>query len=302
MLASALAAIGECVPMEAKGGGAMYVSKVSMGTPPQVFGVVPDTGSATLVAPSTLCKTLECAQHAKFNPNASSSFSADSWMQSTLTYGSGPIVVSAAKDDIKLGEHSASGVDVELINNAANLVGYARAPYDGIMGLGKRKHTTKSNANMTNQEPLLTSLKVNRFTVCLGSPKVNGTDTGGRLLLDSDLEPGVTKGFTPLAAKGQNMWAASLTSLTASNGSSDGEPLLAQSQRIVAVPDSGTSLITFPRPLFVGMMNAIEEGCAAPNCLKNITRQEKCSGQLFDQLPTIKLTLGGVDLSLSPHK
>ena len=298
MVSAAL--LGECVPMESKNGGVIYISKMAMGSPLQYFHVVPDTGSFSLVAPSTLCQSSECSAHAKFNPASSSTYFSDG-KRSGLAYGSGKIQVMSAKDNVQLGQHFSAGVDAELITSAAYLNNYAQAPYDGIMGLGKRQDTTKFGPTAIDQKPLLTALNVKKFTMCLGSQHVSGVDKCGRLMLDEDLEPEISRGFVSLATKGETMWAAGLTSAqTISAHATKGKQLIDTNVSVVGVPDSGTSLLTFPPWLFSSLMDEIEAGCPFQDCIDKLSEQSTCSGEIFDKLPNLGLTFGGVDISLAP--
>uniref|UniRef100_A0A4X1VLF9 Peptidase A1 domain-containing protein n=1 Tax=Sus scrofa TaxID=9823 RepID=A0A4X1VLF9_PIG len=51
-----------------------YVGNITIGTPPQQFSVVFDTGSADLWVPSVYCKSKACVTHRSFNPSHSSTF------------------------------------------------------------------------------------------------------------------------------------------------------------------------------------------------------------------------------------
>ena len=65
-VASASAQPSTCVPMTNQGHGAYYSSSVSVGTPPQRLGVIPDTGSYDLLLDSTYCDGLPCRMHTQF--------------------------------------------------------------------------------------------------------------------------------------------------------------------------------------------------------------------------------------------
>uniref|UniRef100_G1Q8B6 Peptidase A1 domain-containing protein n=1 Tax=Myotis lucifugus TaxID=59463 RepID=G1Q8B6_MYOLU len=78
-----------------------YVGTISIGTPPQEFKVVFDTGSADLWVPSIYCSSPACVTHKTFNPRASSTF------QSTdrpiwLLYGSASMTGLLGYDDMRV--------------------------------------------------------------------------------------------------------------------------------------------------------------------------------------------------------
>lgn len=298
---------GSCVPLEIHAGGVIYTSNVSMGTPLQPFRVVPDTGSMNLVVPSTLCKTPECEPHQKFEPKDSSSFRTTAAAM-PLSYGSGQIQTIAGKDRMQVGSYSTDTADADLITNANALHNYGLSPFDGIMGLGKRKDTTKFGDSSLDQVPLLTSLNVDHFTMCFGSTKVQGAGMGGRMLLGSDLEPSAitSAGFQSLTVVGENMWVTPIARAGVSGRpplppttppDDDGVP---GPLRVIALPDTGTSLLTFPTFLYSALLREIENGCAADNCIRTIARQETCDGEIFAKLPSIQFELGGLNISLPP--
>ncbi|XP_035203274.1 gastricsin-like [Oxyura jamaicensis] len=78
-----------------------YFGEISIGTPPQNFLVLFDTGSANLWVPSTLCQTPACRNHATFNPGASSTF-INNGQTYSLSYGSGSLTVLLGYDTLQL--------------------------------------------------------------------------------------------------------------------------------------------------------------------------------------------------------
>merc|ERR1719440_2184230 len=48
-----------------------YWGSMSLGTPPQEFSVIFDTGSGNLIVPDSSCKTAGCAPHKKYNSHSS---------------------------------------------------------------------------------------------------------------------------------------------------------------------------------------------------------------------------------------
>ncbi|KFP15455.1 Gastricsin, partial [Egretta garzetta] len=78
-----------------------YFGEISIGTPPQNFLVLFDTGSSNLWVPSTYCQTPACAKHNRFDPSLSSSFSGIS-VNYTLSYGFGDLSVTLGYDTVTI--------------------------------------------------------------------------------------------------------------------------------------------------------------------------------------------------------
>uniref|UniRef100_H0Y0G3 Peptidase A1 domain-containing protein n=1 Tax=Otolemur garnettii TaxID=30611 RepID=H0Y0G3_OTOGA len=118
----------------------IYVGLITIGTPPQTFKVVFDTGSADFWVPSAFCNTLSCEAHGRFNPRSSSTFKSppDPVLVVKLRYGSGDILGIVGYDKLKIG-------DLEAFRQAFVLTTWedhgfgSFAPFDGILGLAYPK-------------------------------------------------------------------------------------------------------------------------------------------------------------------
>uniref|UniRef100_A0A8D2KZG5 Peptidase A1 domain-containing protein n=1 Tax=Varanus komodoensis TaxID=61221 RepID=A0A8D2KZG5_VARKO len=108
-----------------------YFGEISIGTPPQNFRVLMDTGSSYLWVPSVYCKTRACGNHEVFDPSLSSTYSAT---QETFTmyYGFGDVSVRLGYDTVR---------NTVIENQAFGLTEYEPpypfyyASFDGILGM-----------------------------------------------------------------------------------------------------------------------------------------------------------------------
>ncbi|CAK0837944.1 unnamed protein product, partial [Prorocentrum cordatum] len=116
-----------------------YWGQMSLGTPPQPFKVIFDTGSGNLIVPSNTCKDPGCAPHRKYDPHATSTGASitneKNEGSSEITFGTGQIAGDFYKDRLCIGE--ALCFDSNFI--AADQMSaepFQEIPFDGIMGLG----------------------------------------------------------------------------------------------------------------------------------------------------------------------
>ncbi|XP_008152718.3 napsin-A [Eptesicus fuscus] len=115
---------------------AQYYGKIGLGTPPQNFSVIFDTGSSNLWVPSRRCNffSLPCWFHHRFDPKASSSFKPNG-TTFAIQYGSGRLSGILSEDKLTIGGiTNASVVFGEALWEPSLVFVFAR--FDGILGLG----------------------------------------------------------------------------------------------------------------------------------------------------------------------
>ncbi|KAM5297367.1 napsin-A [Glossophaga mutica] len=115
---------------------AQYYGTIGLGTPPQNFSVVFDTGSSNLWVPSKRCHffSLPCWFHNRFNSNASSSFKPNG-TKFTIQYGTGRLSGILSEDKLTIGGTTGAPVIFGEALWEPSLV-FAFALFDGILGLG----------------------------------------------------------------------------------------------------------------------------------------------------------------------
>ncbi|XP_023562439.1 napsin-A isoform X3 [Octodon degus] len=113
-----------------------YFGEIGLGTPPQNFSVVFDTGSSNLWVPSKRCRffSVPCWFHHIYNPKASSSFRPNG-TKIAIQYGTGRLSGILSQDKLTIGGINNVSVTFGEALWEPSLV-FTVASFDGIFGLG----------------------------------------------------------------------------------------------------------------------------------------------------------------------
>ncbi|XDB65899.1 hypothetical protein AB1E18_019209 [Capra hircus] len=109
----------------------VYLGNITIGTPPQKFQVVFDTGSADLWVPSDFCAVQACSIHARFRHLQSSTFRPTNRTFS-ITYGCGTVKGIVVHDTVRIGDLVSTDQPFGL---STAEYGFKRIPFDGVLGL-----------------------------------------------------------------------------------------------------------------------------------------------------------------------
>ncbi|XP_006050181.3 pregnancy-associated glycoprotein 1-like [Bubalus kerabau] len=109
----------------------VYVGNITIGTPPQEFQVVFDTGSSDLWVPSLFCTMPACSAPVWFRQLQSSTFRPTN-KTVTITYGSGSMKGFLAYDTVRIGDLVSTDQPFGLSVAEYGLEG---RNYDGVLGL-----------------------------------------------------------------------------------------------------------------------------------------------------------------------
>ncbi|KAF3908563.1 Saccharopepsin [Orbilia brochopaga] len=113
---------------------AQYYSEISLGTPPQTFKVILDTGSSNLWVPSKDCSSIACFLHTKYDSGESSTYK-ENGTEFKIQYGSGSMEGFVSQDVLNIGDIKIKGQDFAEATKEPGLA-FAFGKFDGILGMG----------------------------------------------------------------------------------------------------------------------------------------------------------------------
>ncbi|XP_056154322.1 pepsin A-like [Lampris incognitus] len=210
-----------------------YYGVIGIGTPPQYFKVLFDTGSSDLWVPSLNCSGSACNDHAKFRSEDSSTFQPGT-KHFSITYGTGYMTGITGYDTVKVGDLFVEHQIFGLSQTEAPFMSYV--PWDGIMGLAfpgvSLEGGTTIFDNMWNQG----KVPEYEFSMYLSS-----AEEGSMLILGGADPSYFTGGIHWVSLFGATgFWNIKIQSITI-NGNT-----VACSEECEAIVDSGTSYIVGP--------------------------------------------------------
>lgn len=114
---------------------AQYYGEIGIGTPPQKFSVIFDTGSSNLWVPSSKCYfSLPCYFHSKYHSRKSSTYTGNG-TRCQIKYGTGSLSGFFSQDNVTVGDLVVKDqVFIEATREGSFT--FLLAKFDGILGLG----------------------------------------------------------------------------------------------------------------------------------------------------------------------
>jgi len=109
-----------------------YYGKIYIGTPPQEFTTIMDTGSSNLWVPSTSCTDNACNGKHKYSASASST-SVPNGEPITIHYGTGSMKGNLVYDNVEVA--GLTVVKQEFAQATSLAAFFTGSPFDGILGL-----------------------------------------------------------------------------------------------------------------------------------------------------------------------
>jgi len=261
---------------------AQYYGEISIGTPPQTFTVVFDTGSSNLWVPSAQCSWLDiaCYFHNKYDSSKSSTYVANG-TDFAIEYGSGELSGFLSQDTVILGGLTVRNqVFAEAVQQPG--ITFVVAQFDGIMGLAFQSISVDGVVpvfyNMMSQGLVSQSL----FAFWLNRDESDSN--GGEMTLGGMDPSHYTGPITYIPLTNETYWEFKLDDILLGGQSLGYCP---GSQGCHAIADTGTSLLAGPSDV-VTQLNAKlgATGVLSEEC-------EQIVDQYEDQI--IQAIINGVD-------
>uniref|UniRef100_A0A8D1YK57 Pepsin B n=1 Tax=Sus scrofa TaxID=9823 RepID=A0A8D1YK57_PIG len=262
-----------------------YFGEISIGTPPQNFLVLFDTGSSNLWVPSTYCQTQACSDHRRFNPDQSSTFRINGQTY-TLSYGSGSLSVVLGYDTVTVQNIVIDNQEFGLSESEPSDPFYY-SYFDGILGMAY------PNMAVGNSPTVMQSmLQQDQLTQPIFSFYFSRQPTyeyGGELILggvDTQLYSGQIV-WTPVTR--ELYWQIAIQEFAIGDQATG----WCSSQGCQAIVDTGTFLLAVPQQYLASFLQATgaqeaQNGDFVVDC------------DLVQSMPTITFIIGGSQFPLPP--
>jgi len=251
-----------------------YWGRVTLGTPPQSFTVIFDTGSGNVIVPVSDCKDAGCAPHRKYDDRASSTskdVKNERGEEATqISFGTGKITGDFYQDKLCISGSLCLNANFIAANKMSQQP-FEQIPFDGIVGLGFKDLSMGQGFNLVDD----LSSQASQFSFFVSDNDDSELTFGGyrpeRLASDIVWAP----------VKVESWWQVAIDDITFNNKAQG----LCDGQCQVAV-DTGTSMLAGPTELVDKLRDMVNP-------------QDDCSN--FHKLPNLGFKIGNSVLNLKPE-
>lgn len=262
---------------------AQYFTEIQLGSPPQSFKVILDTGSSNLWIPSVDCTSLACYLHQKYDHEASSSYSKNG-TKFAIQYGSGSLEGYISQDTLTFGDLVIPDQDFAEATNEPGLA-FAFGKFDGILGLAYDTISVNKVVPPVYNAIAQKLIDEPKFAFYLGDS--SKSEDGGLFTIGGVDETKYKGKITWLPVRRKAYWEVSFDGIGLGDEYAD-------LKNHGAAIDTGTSLIALPSQL-AELLNA------------QIGAEKSWNGQYTldcakrDSLPDLTFTFNGHNFTISAY-
>merc|ERR1719362_2443694 len=259
-----------------------YYGEVTVGTPPQRFMVVYDTGSGNLIVPSSDCQSVACSLHARFREDESrklrsavcASYDGQPSDRVRITFGTGHVLGKCVEDDVCIGGLCTSAGFIAATDESR--MPFSSFRFDGVMGLALSTLSRNNDFSIIRQLASRHLLKQPVFSVFLSEQEDESSEvTFG----DAVKEHMASELFWVPLTGVSGYWEVRIEDITLN----DRKQNVCQDCRVAV--DTGTSMLAGPSPIMSQLRRLLNVGSDCSN---------------YDQLSKLGFIIGGRILSLNP--
>jgi len=262
---------------------AQYFSDISIGTPPQQFKVVLDTGSSNLWVPSSECNSIACYLHSKYDHSSSSTYKKNG-SSFEIRYGSGELSGFVSQDTLQIGDLKVKNQDFAEATSEPGLA-FAFGRFDGIMGLGY--NTISVNGIVPPFYNMLDQGLLDEPVFSFYLSDTNDESSESEAMFGGVNTDHYTGKLTKIPLRRKAYWEVDLDAITFGDDT-------AEMDDTGVILDTGTSLIALPSTM-AELLN------------KEIGAKKSYNGQYTvecdkrDSLPDLTFTLTGHNFTIGPY-
>jgi len=257
---------------------AQYFSEISIGTPPQSFKVIMDTGSSNLWVPSSQCSSIACYLHQKYDHESSSTYKQNG-SKFEIQYGSGAVDGFISKDTVTIGDLKIKDQLFAEVTNEPGLA-FAFGKFDGILGLG---YDTISVNKIP--PPFYSMIDQGLLDEPVFAFYLGDTSDESEAIFGGIDDSHYTGKLTTIPVRRKAYWEVTLDSISFGGETADLD--------MGAILDTGTSLIALPSTIAEFLNNQI-------GAKKSFTGQYTVECDKRDGLPDLTFTLAGTNFTIGP--
>ncbi|XP_022612789.1 cathepsin D-like [Seriola dumerili] len=263
---------------------AQYYGVISIGTPPQEFTVLFDTGSSNLWVPSIHCSFLDlaCWIHHRYNSKKSSTY-VQNGTEFSIQYGRGSLSGFISGDTVSIAGLSVPGQQfAEAVKQPG--ITFAVARFDGVLGMAYPSISVAGVVPVFDTAMAAKLLPQNVFSFYISRDQAAAV--GGELTLGGTDPQYYTGDLHYVNVTRKAYWQIEM------NGVAVGNQLTLCKAGCQAIVDTGTSLIVGPREEIRALQKAI-------GALPLLMGEYFIDCKKIPSLPVISFNIGGKMFNLT---